>query len=271
MGLRLLWDDHLLRVAMMAFGIQALGVAGNVQIDQDHVSMSFLAKGSITLDQEISHSFSSSTGGSGGATWGPYGPYFSDAFRSSTSASAGASGGMMTAFRARYATRPVGVLEYFAGGGTTRFVGYSPDATPPIVDWWTFGTPAAETTQFGGVVYDASGARVWTTGGRPMRVVASKNDVVLSGDGAISAGAGDYAICVGKPLGGVRTGSETNIGAGATAWGEGRALWYPPTSTGFATPQLFQIVRRLESFSYPTGWRTGDIRATVLLVDVAGL
>jgi hypothetical protein len=239
----------------VAFGIQVIGDAGNVQVDQDFVTMAFLAKGSITLDQEQIV----------GVT-----PTLNDAWLSSTGAAASAAGGLLCAFRARDASRPVGVWSTSGSGSSTQFVGYSTSTNPPIVDWWIFGRPPVESTQFGAEVYDASGARVWSSAGKPMKIAAAKNDVVLDTDGAISAGTGDYAVCVGYPLGGVRSGTETPISGGAFAWIEARAMWSTPTSTGFAKPSPYNA-RRLESFSYPTGWRSQDIRATVLLVDVAGL
>lgn len=238
----------------MPVGVEIINDSGRIIIDQNYLSLGFRAKGSITLNQEYSYS-------------GSPGPTYTDVWRANPYAAA--TGGLLVAFRARYATRPVGV---WAGGyGDTEFVGYSPDSTPPIVDWWSFGTvPATGAGNVGLEVFDAAGTPTYVSNSKPMKVVTALNDVVVGGQ-SITGPAGDYALCVGIPLGGVRTGSETSIGAGAYAWLEARPLWYPPTSTGFTGPEIFLPVDRKEHFSYPTGWRSGDIRASMLLVDVAGL
>ena len=244
----------------MFTGMEIINDNGSIIIDQNYLSMSFLGKGSITLNQEYGYSFGSGT----------YGPYFSDAWRASPGGYVSQAGAVMVAFRARYATRPVGVFD--GGFDSTMFVGYSSDGTPPIVDYWFFGRGNATSVENVGLqVFDEVGQPTFISGLRSMKVVNALSDVVLQGQSLVGPAGGDYAIVVGEPFGGVRSGTETNIGAGAYAWGEVRPLWYPPTSTGFGPPTVDWIVERKESYSYPSGWRGGDIRGSMLLVDVAGL
>lgn len=235
---------------MSDYGVTVRGAAGNELIGGSALTMAFLAKGSVTLDQEQAHYTA---------------PYFDRAYLGSSPAQAG--GGMLCAFRPRFSDRPVGVWEFFPETGTTYFVGHSQDGSHPIVDWWMFGKPTAGATGWGAEAYH-NGQVTWSSAYKPMEIAAVVNDGERVG---ISAGrTGDWAICVGLPSGAVRSGSETSS-SGMFTWLETRLLWFPPTSTGFNAPTSWPVALGGPSGSYPTGWREGDMRATQLLVDVAGL
>lgn len=239
----------------MAYGLTVYGDAGQVQVDDVSPTLVFLAKGSITLDQEMRSTSQ---------------PFFDRAFVSSQNVVAAADGGMLCAFRARDNDRPVGVWSFNLSGGTTAFVGYSPFGGVPVVDWWMFGrAPAPPPGSYGLTVYDDAGRVTWSSDHRPMRIVAAKNDVLVVQNAIQAPVAGDYAVAVGKPLGGVRSGTETPA-SGQFDWLESRPLWGAAQASGFAVPTV-RPVRRLREPSYPTGWRENDIRASILLVDVAGL
>lgn len=237
----------------MTYGLKIYGADGQVQVDDVSPTLVFLAKGSITLDHELTEL--------------GVAPGFDRAFVSSTGATANASGGILCAFRARDDNAPVGI---WAGGvGDTAFVGFGPFG-PPVVDWWMFGrAPPVAAGQYGLVVRDAAGRITWSAAHRPMRIVAAKNDVTVTNNTITGPAVGDYALAVGRPMGGVRSGSETSSG-GMFAWLESRAMWGAGGATGFGAATCAPV-RRLESPSYPTGWREDDIRASLLLVDVADL
>ncbi|WP_295226969.1 hypothetical protein [uncultured Brevundimonas sp.] len=239
----------------MAYGLTVYGDGGQVQVDDVSPTLAFLAKGSITLDQEMR---STTT------------PVFSRAYINSQGAVASAAGGMLCAFRARDNDNPIGVWGINPSDGSTSFVGYSQFGGLPVVDWWMFGrAPAPPTGTYGLTVYDDAGRVTWSSDHRPMRIAAAKNDVTALSNPLQASAPGDYAIAVGKPLGGVRSGSETPIN-GQFDWLECRPLWAAPSSTGFGSATS-RPVRRLSNGSYPTGWRESDIRASLLLVDVSGL
>ena len=241
----------------MAWGAQLFGENGNPQIDNmGAISMAYLGKGSITLNQQLQSNQA---------------PSFNRAWRAASGGLISVAGARLYAFRARYDDRPVGVWTEFGSGDgrVVEFVGSgNADGTFPIVDWWAFGRPPANTETWGAVAWNDDGQRSWSSAGRPMRIAAYVNDGARQAINA--AWAGNYAICVGYPMGAVRSGSETPAGPGVYRWLESRLMWGAPSSTGFAAPGS-NAVLQAEANTYPTGRREGDMKATMLLVDVAGL
>lgn len=240
---------------MADYGVRIFGDAGNPQVDNmGAISMGFLGKGSVTLSEQLSAITA---------------PVFSRAWVAPGSAVVTVSGARLYAFRARYGDRPVGVMEEQGGESrSVRFVGAgNNDGTFPIVDWWAFGRPPANAETYGVQAWNDNGLMSWSSAYRPMKIEAFTNDAPVS---AVDAGrAGDWAVCVGRPLGGVRSGSETSV-SGQWRWLESRVMWGYPSSTGFASPSRNVVMQR-EGNNYPTGWRETDIKASILLVDVAGL
>lgn len=238
----------------MGVGLEVINDSGSIIIDADYLSVQFIAKGSITLDQELSSGTN---------------PTYTDAWKSSTDEAAGGTNAQLIAFRARDSGKPVGVLSGGFGVNYTinRFVGYS-TGTAPIVDWWSFGKVAAP-GNYGLEVRDAASNVVYSSASPPMVIAAAQSGVNFSAT-AISAGTGNYALCVGVPGLAVRNGSEVYSG-GYYYWLETTPLWEPPTSTGFAAPTVVRAVGKTSNVNYPTGWRGGDMIGSMLLVDVTGL
>ena len=238
---------------MALFGGRIFGDVSR-QVTDLAPTMAYLAKGSITLSVQERSTVA---------------PVFQGAYTGG-SQRATAPGAMLFAFRARLADCPVGVWNNV--GESMEFVGYNAVGTLPIVDWWAFGRKTVRSEAWGAEAYLEDGrfdTRVaWSAAGRPMRVVASASDVL--NPGALRAPVnGDYAICPFFPLGAVRSGSETSV-SGEFAWLESRLMWPRVDANGFAAPAKNPVARRVNS-SYPTGWREGDMRASMLLVDVSGL
>ena len=240
---------------MAEWGGVVFGDADNEQVSNLAVTMAFVGKGSITLNQ---HQAAFQT------------PTFDRAYLGGSPAQA--AGGMLCAFRPRFSDRPVGVWQFNPGDGTTYFVGYGPNGPVsgeyPVVDWWMFGRPTKAAEGWGAEAYDDQGVVTWASAGRPMDIAAVTNDGLRT---AIAADrSGDWAICVGLPAAAVRSGSETSS-SGQFRWLETRLMWGAPNANGFAAPSSYPVAQGGPTGSYPTGWREGDMRATQLLVDVAGL
>lgn len=251
----------------MPVGFESINDFGSVIIDADYYTQAFLAKGSQTLSQEY------------GQTTGPL-PYFTDAWRHpDASIGGGYIGGTdvhLIAFRARDSARPVGILDCTTTGDgsgailstAVQFVGFSDTATAPIVDWWTFGKPATA-SNVGLEIFRSDGNRVYHSDHKPVNVAAAiQNASTMT---AIDAGStGDYAISVGFPMEGIRSGSPTDQGSGVWAWLATRYLWGSPGSTGFAAPVTKPTARPTANF-FPTGFSEGNVPHNMVLVNVAGL
>lgn len=244
----------------MPVGLEVVGDAGSVQIDQDYMVLQFSSKGSCVLnsrcdtvvDPSITSSIKSQVTQSWINTNGVGQPPFMG-------------GDTLVAFRPKISSRPVGVA--FGPYGPT-FIGWSNTSGAPEVDWWAFNRAQVRSSGLGMEVYDASGNIVFSDAQKAMPIVAIANDVYAQSQGITAGAAGTYALCVGTPFPGV--GSYT-YQSGQFHYVEGSPMWEPPSTTGFAAALTRNSFARLSNDAGQFGITYGNTKATLLLVDVAGL
>lgn len=245
----------------MPVGLQIIGDSGSIQIDQDFLNLQFLSKGSQVLNSRVSTMVDAgvstniknkvvntwmNTNGVGAP------PYGTDTF---------------IAFRPKFSGRPVGVA--FSYGGIPVLVGYNASSAPEV-DWWAFGRAPARSAGIGLEVRNAAGQIVFSDEKQSMKVMAAQSNVPVVSAGSLSAGvSGTYAVCAGWPWPAVRS-SDYEYNGGEFHFAEATCMWEPPTSTGFAAPQLYNSYARRQT-STPSGLDWSNMRSTMLLVDVAGL
>jgi hypothetical protein len=243
----------------MPAGFQVFNDSNTVQVDQDYLCLQFVAKGSQTLttrmtaagimDPGVASSVQSQTGNAWVNPLGTGAPSFA--------------GDGLVAFRARGGGR-VGVG--YTNTGLPVFIGDSPTAGP-IVDWWQFGRAAVRSSGAGLEVYDASGNLVFSDAQRPMKLEAVANDVNIISAPSLTGPNGDWAICTGATWPSVF--SFISQG-GEWHYVEGIPMWEAPSNTGFGPPLMRNAFARKNS-QIPNGLDYSQAKATMLLVDVAGL